>query len=377
MSRLLVAAGEASGDLHAARLISALRRDVPDLDLFGLGSDELVAAGMQQIADSREISVVGITEVLKILGRAKAIFRSLLEEVDRNPPDLALLVDFPDFNLRLARELHRRGIPVVYYISPQVWAWRQGRVRLIAKCVRRILVLFSFEADWYRERGVEAMHVGHPLVDEVPELPQIWDSADPTENGLRLALLPGSRRSEIRALLPAMLASAERVTRTREVTTQLICAPSIDPEELRASCRELAPDLAVELVTEDRFATIAGSHVVLCASGTATLEVGLLGTPMVVLYRLKPVSYWLARALVDLPAFSLVNLVLEENAVPELLQGEANPRRIAEEALRILDDEPTRSRQRAALARVRPCLGATGASERAAKEVLACLPARV
>ena len=377
MSRVLVAAGEASGDLHAARLISSLRRSVPDLDLFGLGGNELVKVGMVQVADSSEISVVGVTEVLKILGRARQIFAELLEVVDENPPDLAILVDFPDFNLRLAKQLAARGIPVVYYISPQVWAWRGRRVKLISRCVSKMLVLFSFEEKWYQDHGVSAVHVGHPLVDEVPQLEQVWDMQESQENSpggrKRLTLLPGSRRSEVNALLPTMLASAAAIGADQEIEIQLVKAPSLSSEFLAKLIEEHAPGVSVELVTENRFQVIAESHLALCASGTATLEVGMLGTPMVVLYKLKPISYWLARALVKLPSFSLVNLVLGAAVVPELLQHEANPRRIALEALRLLTDRKHREKQRQGLGRVRHCLGESGGSKRAAEEVLACL----
>jgi len=199
---LLVVAGEASGDLHGARLIAELRQRVPGLTTFGLGGDEMRAAGLEAVAHSSEISVVGITEVLKVLPRAREIFAGLLREVDRRRPALAVLVDFPDFNLRLAKELKTRNVEVVYYISPQVWAWRRGRVKKIARLVDRMLVLFPFEVDFYRGHGIQVVHVGHPLVDEVPVLPQGWDRGEPAGEPYRVALLPGSRTSEVEALLP-------------------------------------------------------------------------------------------------------------------------------------------------------------------------------
>jgi lipid-A-disaccharide synthase len=203
---LLVVAGEASGDLHGARLISELRRRVPDLTVFGLGGDEMREAGLEPVAHSSEISVVGLTEALKILSRAREIFADLLREVDRRHPGLAVLIDFPDFNLRLAKELKSRGVEVVYYISPQIWAWRRGRVKTISRLVDRMLVLFPFEVDFYRGHDVDVVHVGHPLVDEVPVLPQAWDRdgsaggsfAGPFDGPYRVALLPGSRTSSRR-----------------------------------------------------------------------------------------------------------------------------------------------------------------------------------
>jgi lipid-A-disaccharide synthase len=372
---LLIVAGEASGDLHGARLISELRRRVPDLRTFGLGGDEMRAAGLEAVAHSAEISVVGITEVLRILPRARQIFAALLREVDRRRPGLAVLIDFPDFNLRLARKLKERGLEVVYYISPQVWAWRRGRIKAIARLVDRMLVLFPFEVDFYREHGVDVTHVGHPLVDEVPALPQAWDG-DPPEGApysgpYRIALLPGSRRSEVEALLPTLLEAARRLADRLPIEVRIIKAPTISADLLEEVV-ELA-GLPVEIVGEDRFAAVADSHLALCASGTATLEVGLLGTPMVMVYRLASWTYALAKLMVHLPNVSLVNLVLGSRVVPELIQGEANPERIAAEAERLLTGAEARRRMRQALAEVRGRLGEGGASRRAAAEVAAML----
>jgi lipid-A-disaccharide synthase len=364
---LLVVAGEASGDLHGARLLTELRRLVPDLAAFGLGGDEMRAAGLAAVAHSSEISVVGITEVLKVLPRAREVFADLLREVDRRRPALAVLIDFPDFNLRLAKELKRRGLTVLYYISPQVWAWRRGRIKTISRLVDRMLVLFPFEVDFYRDHDVDVVHVGHPLVDEVPVLPQAWDREPSTGGPFRVALLPGSRVSEVEALLPTLLEAARRLAARLPIEVRIIRAPTILPE-LVDEAVELA-GLPVEIVAEDRFAAIADSHLALCASGTATLEVGLLGTPMIMVYRLAAWTYALARLMVRLPNVSLVNLVLGRRAVPELIQGDANPEQIAAEAERLLTDAGERGRMRAALAQVRGRLGEGGASRRAAGEV--------
>ena len=374
-NELLVVAGEASGDLHGARLISELRLLVPDLRPFGLGGDEMRAAGLDALAHSSEISVVGITEVLKVLPRARQIFADLLRAVDRRRPRLAVLIDFPDFNLRLAKELEERGVEVVYYISPQVWAWRRGRVKSIAKVVDRMLVLFPFEVDFYRGHGVDVVHVGHPLVDEVPVLPQAWEKGEPQGAPYRVALLPGSRVSEIEALLPVMLDAARQLASELPVEIRLIKAPTV-PLDLVEEMIDLA-GLPVEIVSEERFREVADSHLALCASGTATLEVGLLGTPMVVLYRLGSWTYLLAKMLVHLPYVSLVNLVLGEKVVPELIQGRANPESIVAEAEEILTDAGVRDRMRAGLAGLRAKLGEGGASRRAAREVAELLLAGV
>ncbi len=364
---LLVVAGEASGDLHGARLVSELHRLVPGLSVFGLGGDELRAAGLDPVAHSAEISVVGITEVLRILKRAREVFALLLAEVDRRRPAAAVLIDFPDFNLRLAKELKKRGVPVIYYISPQVWAWRRGRVKTIAQVVDRMLVLFPFEVDFYRRFGVDVVHVGHPLVDEVPQLPNAWERGEPSREPYRISLLPGSRVSEVEALLPVMLQAVGRLAADLPVEILLIRAPTVPLEMLEEEI-ELS-GLPVRIVSENRFAAIADSHLALCASGTATLEVGLLGTPMVMIYRLGRWTYLVAKLLVHLPYVSLVNLVLGRKVVPELVQGAASPERIALEAEQILLDERERDAMRAALAEVRGRLGSGGASRRAALEV--------
>jgi lipid-A-disaccharide synthase len=395
---LLVVAGEASGDLHGARLLAELRRLLPGLAAFGLGGPELRAAGLEAVADSSEVAVVGVVEVLKVLPRIREVFAALLAAVDRRRPSAAVLIDFPDFNLRLAARLARRGIPVIYYISPQVWAWRRGRVRTIARRVDQMLVLFPFEVEFYRRSGVPAVHVGHPLVDEVPRLPSAWDRRLAAGEPYRLALLPGSRRSEVEALLPVMLRAAARLVAELPVAVSLIRAPGIPEAMLAAHVeafrREEAAaaeakgagaagggvaaqragaagglELPVRVVSEDRFGAIADSHLALCASGTATLEVGLLGTPMVVLYRLARWSYVLAKLLVRLPNFAMVNLVLGREVVPELLQGEAEPERIAAEARRLLAGGEALARMRAGLAELRPRLGEGGASARAARQV--------
>jgi lipid-A-disaccharide synthase len=368
-ARLLVVAGESSGDQRAARLVTALGERVPGIEIFGLGSEELAATGADLVADSREISVVGIAEAIEILPRASEIFRSLVREAERRRPAVAVLVDFPDFNLRLARELAWLGIPVVYYVSPQIWAWRRGRVRTVADCVDRMLVLFPFEVPFYRAHGVRVVHVGHPLVDEVPQLEQAWQGMPPGAEPEvhRLALLPGSRRSEVAALLPAMLGAAQRIAGRLPVEVRVIRAPGLDDAPFRDALARTG--LAADLVTSDRYSAVAGSHLALCASGTATLETGLLGTPMIVCYRLSPWTYWPARALVRVPHVALVNLVLGKRAVPELIQGAATPERIADEALRLLASRREIRRMRVDLGELRERLGAPGATRRAAAEV--------
>jgi lipid-A-disaccharide synthase len=378
---LLVVAGEASGDMHAARLLAELKRLRPDVAPFGMAGEESARAGVELLAESREVAVVGITEVLRVLPRAREVFDLLVAETARRRPPVALLVDFPEFNLRLVRKLKALGVRVVYYVSPQVWAWRRGRVKMISRFVDRMLVLFPFEVSFYDGHGVAVEHVGHPLVDEVPELPQAWDAPHAEDGPRRLALLPGSRRSEVEKLLPVMLAAAAEIRRRVPLVVTLVRAQTIDRELVDTYLADpalAAAGLAVEVVeSEDRFCTVASSHLAWCASGTATLEVALLRTPLLVLYRLRRGSYWLGKLLVRLPWFSLVNLVAQRGVVPELLQADANPERIAAESLRILTDGRVRAEMRQGLAEVRGRLGVGGASMRAATAVASLLPREV
>jgi lipid-A-disaccharide synthase len=369
---ILLVAGEASGDLHGAALLRALAERVPRVDAFGMGGDLSAGAGLDRLADSSEISVVGLSEVLRVWPRARRIFDQLLAETERRRPELAVLIDFPEFNLRLAKALSDRGVPVVYYISPQVWAWRRRRVRTIAEHVDQMLVLFPFEADFFRRHGVDAVHVGHPLVDEIPELPHVWDGWDPEDGAadepFRIALLPGSRTSEVEALLPVMLESVRLLAEELPVLAQVIRAPGIQPARVDEAVA--LAGLPVRVVpSSERAEAIARSHFALCASGTATLEVGLLGTPMAVLYRLGSWTYLMGKLLVRLPHVSLVNLVLEREAVPELIQTKAEPAHVAKVVAGLLRDRARIDAMRRDLAELRPRLGESGASRRAAAEI--------
>ena len=374
---LLMVAGEASGDLHGARMLSELRKRLPEVRAFGLGGDELQEAGFEAVAHSSEIAVVGITEVLKILRRAREIFDSILAEVDRRGTRWAVLIDAPDFNLRLAKQLRKRGVRVIYYISPQVWAWRKRRIHAIARDVDLMLVLFPFEKDFYRHHDVDVRHVGHPLVDEVPRLEQAWDrelAEDGSSRSSTLALLPGSRRSEINALLPWMLEAASQVASRREngLRCRLIQAPNIPDqlfEQILAASRIEECGVEIERIRSHRFQAIADSHLAVCASGTATLEVALLNTPLLVMYRLKWTSYLLGKLLVDLPYFCMVNLVLDRGVVPELLQGEARPEKVATQIEELLGSPERIHEMRQNLELLRPTLGSSGASIRAAEAV--------
>lgn len=361
--RLLMVAGEASGDLHAANLLAALRRRTAALEVFGVGGERLRAAGMDCVARAEELSVMGLAEVVRELPRLAEVARRVRREALRRRPDVAVLVDSPDFNLRLARHLHRAGIPVVVYVSPQLWAWRRGRVRQIRRHVTKVLCILPFEVEFYTRHGVDAAYVGHPLLDELAGV----TSGSREGGGCTVALLPGSRWHEVTALLPTMLTACGRVAvELPGLRVRLLAAPGLETDRLlRLTAASQVP---VEVVTENRAPALAASAAALVASGTATLECALLGIPMVVCYRLHPASYLLARLLVKVSHVSLVNLVAGEEVVPELIQDTFTPAAVASTLRALLGDAG--KRQREALAAVRQRLGGPGASDRAAAAVL-------
>ncbi len=368
-ARILVSCGEPSGDLYGAELVNRLGPLVPELEVFGLGGDRLAAEGATLVAHVRDLAVVGLLEVVTHLRRIRGIFHRLLQEVDRERPDLAVLVDYPDFNLRLARELKKRGVPVVYYVSPQLWAWRGGRIRTVRATVARMLVIFPFEEALYRKAGVPVSFVGHPLLDSVHPEP------DPAAflAGLGLdphrpvvAVLPGSRPQEVLHNLPPLLGGIERIGLARpEVQFVLAAAPSLPPSLFEDPLRHRS----IRLVRGQTHGVVGASTLALVASGTATVETALLGTPMIVVYRLAPLTYFLGRPFVRVSRFAMVNLIAEEAVVPELIQGDFTPERVAREALALLDDPGRRKRMQDDLAQVRRRLGGPGASVRAAVAV--------
>ena len=368
---LLIVAGEASGDMHGARLLSELRALRPGVRAFGLGGRRLADAGLELLADAEETSAMGIGAVLRILPKAWRVFRRLLAEVDARGATTAVLIDYPEFNLRLARQLHKRGVRVVYYVSPQIWAWRKGRVRQVKRRIHRMLVLFPFEVDYYREHGVEAQLVGHPLVDEVPPLANVWQQGPPKDGEYRLALMPGSRASEVNHVLPVLLGAAGLLRRQTSTELVLIRARTVSRALIDRHLESC--ELPISVVSENRFEAAASCHLALCASGTANLELALVGTPMIVVYRVGPFTALLGKLILDFRFVSLVNLLMGREVVPELLQARATPERLRDEALRLLRDPPRVERMRRQLSDVRGRLGDSGASRRAAEAVAAAM----
>jgi lipid-A-disaccharide synthase len=362
--KIAVVAGEASGDLHAADVIRELKRLNGDVQSFGIGGDLLERQGMRVLYHAREMGIVGLFNVLRHLGMFLRIFRDLMTAIEKERPDVVLLVDYPDFNLRVARKCKELGLRVVYYISPQIWAWRRGRVKKIARVVDQMIVILPFEEDFYREHGVPVTYVGHPLVEQLAMMRR----PQPKSGVLRLALLPGSRRMEVGALLPPMLDAVEILRRDFNVEAYVLQAPTIDYPELEQLIR--AKGIDVPILPHDRGEAVSAADIALSSSGTATLECAVLGTPVVVMYKLSPATYFVARRLVRLPDISLVNIIAGRRVVPELLQSEVSGDRIAREVRALI--EPDRYAQvREDLREVKTKLGEAGASHRAAEAIMA------
>jgi len=360
--KLAIVAGEASGDLHAAHVVRELRKLEPALTTFGIGGDMLARERMELLHHASELGMVGLFNVLRHLPMFMGIMRDLMARIERERPDAVLLVDYPGFNMRVAKRCRQLGIRVIYYISPQIWAWRQGRVRQIAETVDHMIVLFPFEADFYREHGVPVTYVGHPIVEQKAGVRRAA-----RKDALRIALLPGSRRQEVEGLLPPMIDAVNVLRRDREINAYIIQAPTIEHEMLEAILKRHHSDLPI--LPHDRGEAIAAADVALSSSGTATLECAVLGTPVIVMYRLTRLTYLLAQRLVKVPYFSLVNIVAEKEVVPELIQHDVNGERIAAEVKRITEPA-TYERITTELAAVRERLGEEGASRRAAEAIM-------
>jgi lipid-A-disaccharide synthase len=372
--RILISAGEASGEFYGAELIHALRRHHPSsIEFFGVGGDRMREAGCELLVDAREIAEVGIVEVVKHIPNIYRRFREVVSEAAIRHPDAAVLIDFPDFNLRLARELHQRAIPVVYYVSPQLWAWKQRRIERVRKDVDKMLVIFPFEEKFYRERGIAAEFVGHPLADlPQPSITREHFAAeyklDPQR--LWLALLPGSRQGEVARILPVLLEAAKLLGPDYGYTVPV--ASTLDADWVASFLRDYSgPPLTL---TRDARATLLHARAAAVSSGTSTLEAALIGTPFAMVYGVAPLTWKLGRRLVKVDRFAIVNLIAERDVVAELVQDNFTPQRVADELGRILPDGDARTamleRFREVRRKLEPRDQDGGASDRAARTVL-------
>lgn len=379
--QVLISAGDPSGEMYAALLATELRART-GAHIFGLGGPHMREAGVELVADSSEVAVVGISEVVRRLPSVWRVYRRLADEAARRRPALAILVDFPDFNLRVAHRLHAAGIRCVYFISPQVWAWRPGRVRLIKRLVERVLCIFPFEEPFYRDAGVPVDFVGHPLVDMVkPTMDRAafcarhqLDAAKPI-----VALLPGSRESEINHNLPGMIGASSFVFYQTGAQFVQAAAPGFTAHGLANMTakhsgleikirgrRQLGIAFPIKTVQNETYDALAACDCAIVASGTATVEAALLGTPMVVVYRVSGATAFIARRLVRTPHFAMVNLIAGRRVVPEFIQDEFTPQAVASVVRRLLDSPANREEMKQGLAEVRARLGPGGAIARAA-----------
>jgi len=357
--QFLVSAGEASGDMYAAGVVRHLTGMLPGARFYGCAGPGLQALGVEPVVDSSRLSVVGLAEVVSHLPRIYFEYRKLIDFARRNRPDAALLTDSPDFNLRVARQLKRLGIPVYYLVAPQVWAWRQGRVKTIRKLVDKLFCLFPFEQEWFRARGVDASYIGHPLAAvarprysrerflEIHHLSR--------ENPI-VVLLPGSRAGEARRHLPVLL-DAISILRGRFPLSVILATPEgFQARGIFAEFRERVSAQSIQIIENQTWDCISHADLALAASGTVTIEAAVLGTPMVTFYKVNRLSWWAGRRLVKAPFLSMVNLIAGRRIVPELIQHDMTPGKIAAAAEELLSGTAEADRMRADLASVRAAL---------------------
>ena len=376
---LMIVAGERSGDVYGAGLATALRDRLGEVEIFGCGGDAMRRAGVETTVDAHAVAVAGIVEVVSALPRVYRAFHALLAEAGRRRPQLAVLIDFPDFNLRLAKRLKKRDIPVVYFVSPQIWAWRPGRIKQIKTNVTKMLCIFDFEEDLYRKAGVPVEYVGHPLVDAVK--PHLSREEFFTKAGLdpgtpTVALLPGSRQKEVAYNLPPMLDAATRLTLSRKIQFIIPAAATLDPAWLESTLLECYVGRAtVRTMTSATSDVLHHSDVAVVASGTATLEAALWERPMVVVYRVSPLTWLVGKFFVKVPFYSMVNLLARRPLVTELMQSEFSAQNVAAQVEYLLDHPEARNTLVEGFRTLRSRLGPGGAIGRAADAVLQVMKA--
>lgn len=370
MLNILVVAGEASGDLHGGRLVHALKALAPECKIFGIGGEHMSRAGMELLFHIRDMAVVGFTEVIRHLPFLRRVMRTLEEEIAARKPSVAILIDYPGFNLRLAERLRDRGIKTLFYIAPQVWAWGAGRIPKMARLLDEMAVVFPFEVELFEKAGLPTTFVGHPLLEGLkPQLSRadFFHRFALEEGRPLLGLLPGSREHEIARLLPEMIATAQLLkTRLPQLQIGIAQAPTLP----RSSYQQHLADPTIQLIDNATYELMAGSTACLVCSGTATLETACFGTPLVIVYRISRLSYEIGKRLVKLPHIGLANVVAGRKIAPEFVQDAFTPEAAAEALQSLLNDPTTRNRMSAELIQVRERLGTPGASERTAKIAL-------
>lgn len=374
---IVIVAGERSGDVYGAGLAKALQERLPGVEIFGCGGDAMRQAGVDTVVDSHETAIAGITEILEGYPRVVRAFRRLVAEVDRRHPQLAVLIDFPDFNLRLARQLKKRHIPVVYFVSPQVWAWRKGRVKTLKKRIAKMIVIFDFEEEIYRQAGVPVEYVGHPLVDVVrPTLTreEFFAKAELDPSVQTIALLPGSRQKEVSVNLPIILDAAKRLSLNRKLQFVIPVAPTIQQKWLESTIpRSSASPVRIRTAMHATYDALQYSEVAVVTSGTATLEAAMCERPMVMVYRVSTLTWLVGKLLVKVPYFSIVNILAKRELVPELMQEDFTAANVAARVEYLLDHPEARAEMVRGFQALKARLGQSGAIERAADSMIEVL----
>jgi lipid-A-disaccharide synthase len=369
---IMIVAGEASGDMHGANLVKEMLKIDPTLNFYGIGGKKMKEEKVQLLADASDMAVVGLTEVVSKLGNIFKIMSIMKKSMDERKPDLVILIDYPDFNLPLAKAAKKRGIKVFYYISPQVWAWRKGRIGQIKKTVNKMAVILPFEVETYAQEGFTVNYVGHPLLDLVKQNYSKQESRKKfslAENKITVGILPGSRLSEVEKLMPELLRAAEILK--REIPDIQFVLPLADTLEEKNVAEIISRfDLKINIITGHTYDVISCADLALVASGTATLETALLGVPMIIVYKISLLSYIIGRLIVDVNNIGLVNIIAGKTIVPELIQKDASGQRIAEEALSILNNAERKQEIVKELTTIHAKLGEPGAAIRAAQ--IAC-----
>ena len=367
---IMIIAGEASGDLHGAKLAQSITNLNKNTFLFGIGGIAMKAEGVRILVESKTLSVVGITEVLSKLPTIYRAMTTVKKALSRLKPDLLILIDFPDFNFHVAAAAKNLGIPVLYYISPQIWAWRQNRVHKIKRLVDHMAVILPFEAAFYRKHHVPVTFVGHPLLDRI--LPMVGRQSSTSQSKkLIIGLLPGSREKEVSTLLPVMLEAAQIIRRQLPAARFVVsCSDSIKYDLVMNLVRQHASMLEIELIKGSVVEIFRQSKMIVAASGTVTLEAALYGIPMVIVYKVSPLSYWLGKRLIKVKHIGIVNLIAQKELLPELIQDNASPQTIAETVTAMINDQERLKQIEKELLCIRDLLGGAGASERVARIAL-------
>ncbi|MBV8807069.1 MAG: lipid-A-disaccharide synthase [Acidobacteriaceae bacterium] len=372
--QFLVSAGEASGDMYAAGIVRRLQETFPSAEFYGCAGPHLRDAGVQPVIDSARLAVVGLAEVVAHLPRIYSEYRRLIGYIRRNRPGAAILSDSPDFHLRVARHLKRLGVPVFYVVAPQVWAWRQGRVRVIRDVVTKLFCLFPFEEDWFRHRGVDAIYIGHPLLSMVrvqTSRENFFDRYQLPKETQVLVLLPGSRIGEARRHMPVLLDTVAHLRKRFALSVLLAVPKGFRTHEGFVNFREPINALSIKVVENQTWDCIGHANLALAASGTVTIEAAVLGTPMITFYKVNPLTWWAGRHLVKVPFLSMVNLVAQRQIVPELIQYDMTAERMAQEAEQLLAYPEKADLMRADLALVRAALTCQGDPLQHAADVIA------